>query len=237
MVSMVTSMAGPGAIVLVVDGVIDDEPARRATPVRTTPWTAKVPADWLTDDTVPTTNAVGPPDPVPDPGPAPRRTVPPEGGRNIPLPPAPCGPRREQPLAEGALMVTVRAVMGPGGVPVVAGAPVIDTQSPTATSDSEAVTVRTKVVEEDQLTVTWPSTGFCTSMEDDVGEMAATCPEAPGGGGVADGVVVRACDDATADPPQAPSSALAATATGTAIRRAPRPPARSSGIDGELPPA
>jgi hypothetical protein len=74
--------------------------------------------------------------------------------------------------------VTLVAATGPVVAPLEDGVPVTVAQSPTATADTVAVTVWLKVVVEVQLTVTWPLSGFWTSM--DVEAREATVPDAEG---------------------------------------------------------
>jgi len=93
------------------------------------------------------------------------------------------------PLESGWVTVTVVAVTGPLVEPLEAGVPVAVTQSPTATSDTEDVSVWVKVVEEVQLTVTWPLEPW-TSI--DVPAMDATVPDADGTVGLVEGADVEA---------------------------------------------
>jgi len=115
----------------------------------------------------------------------------PEGGRpekRKPEPPVPPLPKTlaglvQVPLELAGMMLTVRAVMGLLDEPGDDGVPLTLTQSPAVTLLSEPVTVWVKVVDDVQLTVVWPVSGFCTSMEE--AASAAISPEAPGIGRLA----------------------------------------------------
>ena len=90
------------------------------------------------------------------------------------LPPAPPNrPEEQVPDESGLLTLTMLAT----SVPVELD-PVTVTQSPMATLVAATVTVLVKLVDDVQLTVTWPVCWFWTSIDDP--EMEATDPDAPG---------------------------------------------------------
>jgi hypothetical protein len=84
------------------------------------------------------------------------------------------------PLEFGWVIMTVVAVTGPFE-PLDPPVPDAVTHSPTVTAEDETLTVWVNDVVGVQLTVTWPLSGFWTSIE--VPLIAATLPLAPGGVG------------------------------------------------------
>jgi hypothetical protein len=221
---VVTTIDSVGSVV-----VVDDVDERPAPPLRRTPSMVKPPEESAV--TLPDAKAklaklppplgndpppgVSPPvggvPPVPPPNRPPRR----------PPPPKPPAAVVQLPLESGDVMTTLVAVTGPVVDPDVAGDPVAVTQSPTATFEAAAVTVWVNVVDDVQLTVTCPLSGFWTSI--DVPVMAATVPDAPGWVGRV-GTDVDVDDEAALGDAlelhaaAANESALSTAITGTAAR-------------------
>lgn len=221
---MPMDLAG-GVLVVVVVDLPEELEGRRPRPLRRTPSTVN-PLDE-TSLTFPVANekfrkAEDPPggiDPFLGKVP-PLGRVPPLKRNPLPRPPAPGAPPKnpapapavgQLPLESGWETVTVMALTGPVvDEPPEARGPVAVMQSPTDTAEAETVSVWVKVVVGVQLTVTWPVSGFCTSIE--VPLIVATVP-------AADGVVGRGGsveDVAAFEVPLAAAELQAAASTATA---------------------